>query len=75
MNGKRPPFCATIRSRPRSLPAALLLGGFRLCGRSGRNAQASGVGLGLSIVRDIVLAMRRHVAIENAAGKGTTVSI
>ena len=34
-----------------------------------------GVGLGLSIVRDIVLAMSGDVAIESTAGKGTTVSI
>ena len=34
-----------------------------------------GVGLGLSIVRDIVLAMNGDVAIESTAGKGTIVSI
>ena len=34
-----------------------------------------GVGLGLSIVRDIVLAMSGDVAIESTPGKGTTVSI
>ena len=34
-----------------------------------------GVGLGLSIVRDIVLAMNGNVDIASEAGKGTTVSI
>jgi len=34
-----------------------------------------GVGLGLSIVRDVVLAMNGEIAIESELGKGTTVTI
>ena len=34
-----------------------------------------GVGLGLSIVRDVVLAMNGEIAIESELGKGTAVTI
>jgi signal transduction histidine kinase len=41
----------------------------------GGTRQYPGLGLGLSIVRDVVLAMEGHVAIESEPQKGTTVTV
>jgi signal transduction histidine kinase len=41
----------------------------------GGTRQFPGLGLGLSIVRDVVLAMEGDVAIESEPGKGTTVTV
>ena len=41
----------------------------------GDTRRYAGLGLGLSIVRDVILAMDGHVRIESTEGQGTTVSI